>query len=175
MAQTTHRWRAGASVLAAAGLLVLGLRAPAVSAAGEPRTDLAVLVVDNGDGPVEAVAAQLKSEGVPYTTVNLNDSGRPTIDAAFLGDTVDGTPRARFQGVVLPNEAPFGAGSAEQTALEAYETTYGIPQVDAYTWAHPEVGLDYAAYSGGASVYCAVPGMGDHPWGTLPHTLEPAP
>ncbi len=26
----------------------------------------------------------------------------------------------------------------------------------------------------GASVYCAVPGMGDHPWGTLPHTLEPA-
>lgn len=25
----------------------------------------------------------------------------------------------------------------------------------------------------GASVYCAVPGMGDHPWGTLPHALEP--
>ncbi|ANS64733.1 hypothetical protein SLINC_2509 [Streptomyces lincolnensis] len=25
----------------------------------------------------------------------------------------------------------------------------------------------------GASVYCAVPGSGDHPWGTLPHTLEP--
>lgn len=26
-----------------------------------------------------------------------------------------------------------------------------------------------------ASVHCAVPGMGDHPWGTLPHTLEPVP
>lgn len=25
-----------------------------------------------------------------------------------------------------------------------------------------------------ATVYCAVPGTGDHPWGTLPHTLEPA-
>ncbi|MFE6523107.1 spherulation-specific family 4 protein [Streptomyces sp. NPDC057794] len=24
----------------------------------------------------------------------------------------------------------------------------------------------------GAAVYCAVPGTGDHPWGTLPHTLE---
>ncbi|MEU6381739.1 spherulation-specific family 4 protein [Streptomyces sp. NPDC046909] len=26
----------------------------------------------------------------------------------------------------------------------------------------------------GADLYCAVPGVGDHPWGTLPHTLEPA-
>ena len=97
MARRAHRWRAGATVLAAAGLLVPGLRAPAVSAADKPRTDLDVLVVDNGDSPVEAVAAQLKSEGVPYTTVNPNDSGR-TIDAAFLGDTVDGTPRAKFRG-----------------------------------------------------------------------------
>ncbi|MFF3610944.1 spherulation-specific family 4 protein [Streptomyces sp. NPDC002580] len=27
----------------------------------------------------------------------------------------------------------------------------------------------------GAALYCAVPGSGDHPWGTLPHTVEPAP
>ncbi|MCX5242493.1 hypothetical protein OG824_45580 [Streptomyces prunicolor] len=148
MAHGTRGWRTAAAVLAAAGLLVLGLEAPGASAADEPRIDLKVLVVDNGDSPVEAIAAQLKSEGIPYTTVNLNDSGRPTIDAAFLSDTVDGTPRAKYQGVVLPNEAPFGTSSAEQTALDAYETTYGIPQVDAYTWAHPEVGLDYAAYSG---------------------------
>lgn len=26
----------------------------------------------------------------------------------------------------------------------------------------------------GAALHCAVPGVGDHPWGTLPHTLEPA-
>lgn len=26
----------------------------------------------------------------------------------------------------------------------------------------------------GVDLYCAVPGVGDHPWGTLPHTLEPA-
>lgn len=58
--------------------------------------------------------------------------------------------RAKFQGVVLPNEAPFGEGSAEQTALESYERTYGIPQVDAYTWAHPGVGLDYTSEGGWA-------------------------
>ena len=148
MAHRTHRWRAAAAVVTAAGLLALGVGVPGASAAEEPRVDLRVLVVDNGDSPVEAIAAQLDSTGVPYTTVDLNSADRPVITADFLSDTVDGRPRARFQGVVLPNEAPFGTGSAEQSALEAYETTYGIPQVDAYTWAHPGVGLDYSAYSG---------------------------
>ena len=148
MAQSAHRWKAVAAVSTAAGLIALGLGAPGATAATTPRIDLKVLVVDNGDSPVQAITAQLRNTGIPYTTVDLNDANRPAITAAFLADTVNGTPRARYQGVVLPNEAPFGAGSAEQTALETYEKTYGIPQVDAYTWAHPEVGLDYSAYSG---------------------------
>ncbi|WP_151484001.1 hypothetical protein [Streptomyces albicerus] len=150
MAQSAPRWRTAAAVLAAAGLLALGLGTPGASAAEEPRVDLKVLVVDNGDSPVEAITEELKTTGIPYTTVDLNDSGRPTITEAFLSDTVDGAPRAKYQGVVLPNEAPFGAGSAEQTALETYERTFGIPQVDAYTWAHPGVGLDYTSEGGWA-------------------------
>ncbi|MFE5817921.1 hypothetical protein ACFQ6S_31500 [Streptomyces sp. NPDC056479] len=153
MAHTAHRrrnHRNAAAVLAAAGLLTLGLSVPGAAAAEEPRVDLRVLVVDNGDGPVQAITAQLRSTGIPYTTVDLNDANRPAITSAFLSDTVGGRPRARFQGVVLPNEAPFGAGSAEQTALEGYERTYGIPQVDAYTWAHPGVGLDYTSEGGWA-------------------------
>ncbi|MCH0555615.1 hypothetical protein [Streptomyces sp. MUM 16J] len=143
MTHRAHRWRAATVTVTVAGMITLGLAAPAASAATDPRIDLKVLVVDDGSSSVGAITAQLKSEGIPYTTVNLDDSGRPTVTAAFLSDTVDGRPRAKFQGVVLPNEAPFGADSAEQTALEAYEKTYGIPQLDAYTWAHPEVGLDY--------------------------------
>ncbi|MFH8938325.1 hypothetical protein [Streptomyces griseosporeus] len=150
MARSARRTRTAAALLAAGGLTALCLAVPAASAATEPRIDLKVLVVDNGDSSVQAIAAQLKNTGIPYTTVNLNDPGRPVVDAAFLADTVNGTPRAKYQGVVLPNEAPFGAGSAEQTALEAYERTYGIPQVDAYTWAHPEVGLDYTSEGGWA-------------------------
>lgn len=150
MAQSAHRWRNAAAVLAAAGLLVLGQHVPGAAAAEEPRIDLRVLVVDNGDSPVRAITAQLKSTGIPYTTVDLTDANRPTITAAFLSDTVNGRPRAKYQGVVLPSEAPFGAGSAEQTALESYERTYGIPQVDAYTWAHPGVGLDYTSEGGWA-------------------------
>jgi hypothetical protein len=148
MAQSVRRWRNATAVAAAAGLLSVGLGVPGATAAGEPRIDLKVLVVDNGDSSVQAITTELKNTGIPYTRIDLNDSGRPKITAAFLSDTVGGTPRAKYQGVVLPNEAPFGAGSAEQTALETYEKTYGIPQVDAYTWAHPEVGLEYASYSG---------------------------
>ncbi|MCK8432230.1 hypothetical protein G3I77_04060 [Streptomyces sp. D2-8] len=136
--------------MTAAGMITAGAAAPGAAAATEPRIDLKVLVVDNGDSPVKAVTAQLKSTGIPYTTIDLNDSGRPRITASFLSDTVSGRPRAKYQGVVLPNEAPFGAGSAEQTALETYERTYGIPQVDAYTWAHPDVGLDYTSEGGWA-------------------------
>ncbi|MFE0538638.1 hypothetical protein ACFW20_31910 [Streptomyces nigra] len=150
MAQRAHRWRETAAVSAAAGLLALGVGVPGASAAVEPRVDLKVLVVDDGGSAVQAITAQLKSTGIPYTTVDLNDTNRPAVTTAFLSDTVGGTPRAKYQGVVLPHEAPFGAGSAEQTALEDFERTFGIPQVDAYTWAHPGVGLDYTTEGGWA-------------------------
>ncbi|MFI9149195.1 hypothetical protein [Streptomyces sp. NPDC053367] len=150
MAQSAHGRRNTAAALGVAGLLALGVGAPQASAATAPRIDLRVLLVDNGDSAVRAIAAQLRSTGVPYTTLDLSDPGRPAVTDAFLSDTVNGTPRAKFQGVVLPHEAPFGPGSAEQTALETYERTYGIPQVDAYTWAHPGVGLDYTSEGGWA-------------------------
>lgn len=139
-----------ATTLTAAGLLALGVAVPTATAATEPRIDLKVLVVDDGDSPVQAITAELKSTGIPFTRVDLKAANRPAINAAFLSDTVQGVPRAKYQSVVLPNEAPFGAGSAEQNALETYEKTFGIPQVDAYTWAHPEVGLDYTSEGGWA-------------------------
>ncbi|MEV7830903.1 hypothetical protein AB0P12_09815 [Streptomyces subrutilus] len=143
--------RVAAAMAAAALVSVVLPAATAQAAAAPPRIDLKVLVVDDGGSSVEAITAELRDTGVPFTRVRLGGSGRPVIDAAYLSDTVDGRPRARFQGVVLPNENPFGEGSAEMAALTAYETAYGIRQVDAYTWAHPGVGLEYTdngGYSG---------------------------
>ncbi|MFC9814398.1 hypothetical protein ACFVJM_20260 [Streptomyces virginiae] len=141
-----------AAVMAAAALVSVAVPvATAQAAVTPPRIDLKVLVVDDGGSSVEAITAELRDTGVPYTRVQLGSAGRPVINAAFLSDTVDGRPRAKYQGVVLPNENPFGEGSAEMAALAAYETTYGIRQVDAYTWAHPGVGLEYTdngGYSG---------------------------
>jgi hypothetical protein len=129
----------------------LGLPAgPAQADTTAPRVDLRVLVVSDGGPATDAIAAELDADGTPYTKVDLTRSDRPAIDAGFLADTVDGRPRARFQAVVLPNDNPFAAGSSEMTALTAYEKTYAIPQVDAYTYARPQVGLQVPT-SGGYS------------------------
>ncbi len=140
-----------AAVCLAAAIASVAVPGAAAQAAVTPRVDLRVLVVDDGGSSVEAITAELRDTGVPYTRVDLGSGSRPVVNAAFLADTVDGRPRAKFQSVVLPNENPFGAGSAEMAALTAYETAYGIRQVDAYTWAHPGVGLEYTdngGYSG---------------------------
>ncbi|CAM5416733.1 hypothetical protein SAVIM338S_02246 [Streptomyces avidinii] len=151
MVQKKNRMNKVAAVCFAAAIASVAVPGAAAQAAVTPRVDLRVLVVDDGGSSVEAITAELRDTGVPYTRVDLGSGSRPVVNAAFLADTVDGRPRAKFQGVVLPNENPFGAGSAEMAALTAYETTYGIRQVDAYTWAHPGVGLEYTdngGYSG---------------------------
>ncbi|PJE95755.1 hypothetical protein CUT44_21045 [Streptomyces carminius] len=138
-------FRMAAACLATAVLVALTPAGPAAADPGSaPRVDLRVLVVDDGGPAVGAITAALEGAGTPYTAVDLSDTGRPTVDGDFLSDTVDGRPRAKFQGVVLPNENPFGAGSAEMAALAAYETEFGIRQVDAYTYASPAVGLNWA-------------------------------
>ncbi|ORT60314.1 hypothetical protein [Streptomyces sp. CB03238] len=139
--------------LLATALLATAVPAgPAVAAPLAPRIDLRVLVVDDGGSAVGAITSELNGSGVPYRTVRLTDPARPVIDAAFLADTVDGRPRAKYQGVVLPDEAPGGLAAAERAALTAYERTYAIPQVDAHTWAHPGVGLDYTSEGGRSGV-----------------------
>jgi len=116
------------------------------TAAAEPttgvRVDLRVLVLTN-NGIELTVVEQLAHEGVPYTLVHLDDPARPVIDDGFLRDTVDTGPRARFQAVVLPDEAPVQLTGAELDALRTYERDFDVRQVDAYTWSHPGVGLNH--------------------------------
>ncbi|MEW2611221.1 hypothetical protein AB0937_13625 [Streptomyces sp. NPDC047880] len=129
-------------------IAAVGLPAGAAHADTTPRIDLRVLVVSDGGPSTDAIAAELAAAGTPYTRIDLTQAGRTVIDADFLADTVDGRPRAKFQAIVLPNDNPFPAGSAEMTALTAYERTYDVPQVDAYTYARPEAGLQYPVYGG---------------------------
>ncbi|MEI7032532.1 hypothetical protein [Streptomyces pratensis] len=133
------------------GTLMTAVMLPTVTAqaaAPTPRVDLRVLVVSDGGPSTDAIAAELENAGTPYTEVDLRDADRSVIDAAFLADTFDGRPRAKYQAVVLPNDNPFPTGSSEMAALIAYEQTYAIPQVDAYTYARPQVGLNAAVGTG---------------------------
>jgi hypothetical protein len=135
------------AVLAASTTLVLAGQLPA-NADPAPRIDLKVLVVTSGDVGTQAISQQLTNEGIPFTTVDLNSPSRPTIDANFLSTTANGVAEAKYQSVVLPNNYPFPWGSAEMAALITYETQFGIRQVDAYNWANPAIGLNYAGYAG---------------------------
>ena len=112
------------------------------------RVDLRVLVFTSDDPSTAAISAALGREGVPYTTVNLSDVGRPPIDAAFLTNAA--AHEGKYQAIVLPNAAGSGAAgltTAERDALAAYERGYGVRQVDSYDWPGT-VGPLPASYSG---------------------------
>ena len=142
---TLARTVVGATMTA---LLFALLPAPWAQAAAGDRIDLRVLVVTNGDGNVEAIRSELATEGVPTTVVDLNDAARPSITSDFLSDTVATGPRAKYQSVVLPNDAGGGLSSGEVTALTDYEARFGIRQIDAYNYPQPSVGLNYPTAAG---------------------------
>ena len=135
----------GATVTA---FLFAWLPAPWAQAAAGDRIDLQVLLVTNGDPNVEAIRSELAAEGVPTTVVDLNNAARQPITPEFLSDTVATGPRAKYESVVLPNDAGASLSTDEVTALTAYEARFGIRQVDAYNWPQPSVGLNYPSYSG---------------------------
>ena len=119
---------------------------PGGAAAGPPRIDLRVLVLTDGSAWVEGIRQQLDAEGVPSTVVNLADPARPVITSAFLADQLaDGTPHAKFDGVVVPGS---GVSADEQAALAAFEAQFGIRQVDAFSFPSAAVGLNAPAFAG---------------------------
>jgi hypothetical protein len=134
-----------AAALALAGVAGAVLATPANAAGTRQRVDLRVLVLSDGQTGVDTVVAQLDREGVPYTTIDLTAPGRPQITPAGLADSVGGVRRAKYQGVVVPNET--AVSGAEATALADFEREFGVRQLDAYTSANANVGLT-TAWSG---------------------------
>ncbi len=161
--------RALVAVLIATMAMVGGLSSSAQAAV--QRIVLRVLVVSSNDAATAAIVTELDRQAIPYTTVVLGAPGRPTIDEAFLVDTAAGA--ARFQAVVLPNQAGGGLATAELDALAAYETSYGIRQVNGYDWPNPAMGLGFPTYAGpldGATATVTATGLAG-PFGYLKGSL----
>ena len=115
--------------------------APATAASLGYRIDLRVLVLDDGSPWVDAIASQMQAEGVRYTAVqpasaNITDGFLASGDEAF------------YQAVVVPDATLPGLSAAEQSSLRGFEAKFGIREVDAYNWANPAVGLNFAAVFG---------------------------
>jgi hypothetical protein len=134
-------------------------------AAPSPRLDLRVLVVTDGTPWVEGIRQELATEGVPATVVDLADPARPQLTSAYLaGQLPDGSPHARFDGVVLPSDAPPGLAAAEETALAGFEQQFGVRQVDSFVYPTPAVGLNYPSFAGqldGATATLSASALGD--------------
>ncbi|RJQ76306.1 hypothetical protein D5S17_18770 [Pseudonocardiaceae bacterium YIM PH 21723] len=145
---STRRLRRALVAVTAALACVGAIAVSPASATGTPRIDLRVLVLSDGSPWVEGIRNQLNIEGVPTTVVDLNSSARPAIDDAFLHDTVNGDPRAKFQSIVKPADYVPALSYAETVAITGYETTFGIREVAAFNWANPTLGLNYAGYAG---------------------------
>ena len=115
------------------------------------RVALHVLLVSDGEVGTTMIKAGLDEALVPYTELSLRDPDRPRIDEVFLVDTrASGVREARFQAVILPNNAPAGLQPGEYQVLTRYEREFRVRQLDAYVYPSPAVGLKYpdAPHSG---------------------------
>ena len=101
--------------------------------------DLRVLLIGNGSADVTTAAweSALSTEGVPYTEV----------DATGTSPSRDRDPSRRFR--VGPRAISTGSSSltrrppsppGQLTALDTYESTFGVSQVDGYMYPDPTWG-----------------------------------
>ena len=127
------------TVLSASGLAATGVTASAASAATAPTLNLKILLIGGGSADVTTAAweAALKSEGVAYTEVTAtgtSPSQTVTLPALSSGTT------GNYNGVVIA-DSPTGFAPGALSALDTYESTFGVRQVDGYMYPSPALGV----------------------------------
>lgn len=130
---------AAAAVAALAGASVTGLSAGASAAAG-PTLALRVLLIGGGSGDPTTAAweSALSGEGVAYTEVTV--SGAPGSETMTLPALISGST-GEFNGVVFADSPLYTFAAGQLTALDAYESAYGVRQIDGYVYPGASVGL----------------------------------
>ena len=108
--------------------------------------DLRILLI--GDGPTDVTTAAwgsaLANEGVPYTEVDA--TGTSPSETIALPALSSGTT-GYFNGVVIA-DSPTAFAAGQLAALDTYESTFGVRQVDGYMYPDPALGATDA--TGGA-------------------------
>jgi hypothetical protein len=111
----------------------------AASAAAPPAVNLRILLIGEGTGDVTTAAwqAALTSEGVPYTLVTATGTAPQetvTLPAMSSGGT------GNYNGVVIA-DSPADYADGALAALDAYESSFGVRQVDGYMFPSPALGV----------------------------------
>ncbi len=142
-----QRKRGWTAVLAAATLLATAgaaapLAAPPAVAATSQQLDLKVLLVGGvgggaSDPTTAAWESALSTEGVPYTEVDgAGAAGSETVALPALSSGSQGY----YNGVVIA-DSPSDFAAGQLTALDAYESSFGVRQIDGYSYPNPALGL----------------------------------
>ena len=128
-----------AAVLSVSGLAAAGVGSAApASAATAPTLDLKVLLVGSGstDPTTAAWASALAEQGVPYTEVDATGtSGSWTVSLPALSSGTTGN----FNGVVIA-DSPTDFAAGQLSALDTYESSFGVRQIDGYMFPDPALG-----------------------------------
>ena len=129
------------------GALVLPIQITAASAATPPQLALNVLLIGTGpsDPTTAAWVAALTSEGVNFTQVTANITGGYGAETVTLPALTTGS-EGNFNGVVLA-DSPSGFAAGQLIALDSYESTFMVRQIDGYSYPSPALGQT-AATSG---------------------------
>jgi len=134
-----------AALAATVGLVVAadGVRA---AAATTPTLDLKVLLIGDGSTDVTTAAWQkeLNTVGVSYTVVTATGTAPDetvTLPALSSGST------GYYNGVIIADD-PADFASGQLSALDTYESDFGVRQVDGYVYPTSVLGL--TEVSGGA-------------------------
>ncbi|GAG22314.1 unnamed protein product, partial [marine sediment metagenome] len=133
---------------------LLSATIPALAALPNQRTELKVLLLsaDDTEPTTHAWEAEFKREGVPYEKLVLVPEHVPLTSSAFADTLPSGEPHAKYQAVVIATGglvyfSPQGTWTSaltsdEWSALNNFESTYGIRQITAFTYPMPSVGLN---------------------------------
>jgi hypothetical protein len=120
------------------GAAVVPTQLSVASAASPARLTLNVLLIGNGtsDPTTAAWQAALTSEGVAYTLATATGGyGAETVTLPALTNAGGGN----FNGVVFAG-SPLAFAAGQLTALDAYESTYAVRQIDGYAYPSPWLG-----------------------------------
>jgi hypothetical protein len=134
-------WNVCSAALAAAmlGAITLPAQAPA-GAAASPQVSLNVLLIGSGssDPTTAAWQAALTTEGVAFTEVTT--TGGYGAEAVTLPALTTGTS-GNFNGVVLA-DSPSAFAAGQLTALDTYESTFAVRQIDGYVFPTATLGAN---------------------------------
>jgi hypothetical protein len=126
---------------------MVGVPAVSAAAATPPTVDLKVLLIGDGasDPTTAAWESALSNEGVPYTEADATGAtatagtttaaGSWTITLPALSSGTTGL----FNGVVIA-DSPVDFAAGQLTALDTYESTFGVNQLDGYMFPDPALG-----------------------------------